>query len=76
MTFLWRRNWDYQSGDDHNVIRDPVTGAFLDRPFPDFDTVRNTYNPNYTWQQNRSISFLYTKNFAGALGDQFELLVS
>src|SRR5262249_30326105 len=22
-TFLWRRNWDYQSGDDYNVIRDP-----------------------------------------------------
>ena len=26
-TFLWRRNWDYQSGDDYNVIRDPKTGA-------------------------------------------------
>ena len=68
VTFLWRRNWDYQSGDDQNLIRDPVTGAFLGRPFPDFDTVRNTYNPNYTWQQNRSINFLYTKNFAGAWG--------
>ncbi len=68
VTFLWRRNWDYQSGDDKNLIRDPVTGAFLGRPFPDFDTVRNTYNPNYTWQQNRSIQFLYTKNFAGAWG--------
>jgi Carboxypeptidase regulatory-like domain len=68
VTFLWRRNWDYQSGDDQNVFRDPVTGAFLGRPFPDFDTVRNTYNPNYTWQQNRSIQFLYTKNFAGRWG--------
>lgn len=68
VTFLWRRNWDYQSGDDHNIIRNPVTGAFLGRLFPDFDNVRNTYNPNYTWQQNRSIQFLYTKNFAGAWG--------
>jgi hypothetical protein len=68
VTFLWRRNWDYQSGDDKNVIRNPVTGAFLGRPFPDFDTVRNTYNPNYTWQQNKSIQFLYTKNFTGNWG--------
>jgi hypothetical protein len=68
VTFLWRRNWDYQSGDDKNIIRDPTTGALLGRPFPDFDTVRNTYNPNYTWQQNRSIQFLYTKNFAGRWG--------
>jgi hypothetical protein len=68
VTFLWRRNWDYQSGDDKNVIRDSATGALLGRPFPDFDSVRNTYNPNYTWQQNRSIQFLYTKNFAGRWG--------
>jgi Carboxypeptidase regulatory-like domain len=68
VTFLWRRNWDYQSGDDQNITRDPVTGALLGRPFPDFDAVRNTYNPNYTWQQNRSIQFLYTKNFTGGWG--------
>ena len=67
-TFLWRRNFDYQSGDDRNVIRDPVSGRFLGRIFPAFDAVRNTYNPNYTWQQNRSISFLYSKNFTGAWG--------
>ena len=67
-TFLWRRNWDYQSGDDYNVVRDPRTGALLDRPFPDYDAVINTYNPNYTWQQNRSVQFLYTKNFAGNWG--------
>lgn len=67
-TFLWRRNWDYQSGDDYNVIRDPKTGALLDRPFPDYDAVVNTYNPNYTWQQNRSAQLLYTKNFAGKWG--------
>jgi hypothetical protein len=68
VTFLWRRNWDYQSGDDQNIIRDSLTGALLGRPFPDFDAVRNTYNPNYTWQQNRSIQFMYNKNFAGAWG--------
>jgi hypothetical protein len=67
-TFLWRRNWDYQSGDDYNVTRDPTTGALLDRPFPDYDAVINTYNPNYTWQQNRSLQLLYTKNFAGNWG--------
>jgi hypothetical protein len=67
-TFLWRRYWDYQSGDDLNVIRDPKTGALVGRPFPDFDTVINTYNPNYTWQQNRSLQLLFTKAFAGKWG--------
>jgi len=67
-TFLWKRNWDYQSGDDLNVIRDPKTGALLDRPFPDYDSVINTYNPNYTWQQNRSLQLLYTKAFTGSWG--------
>ena len=67
-TFLWRRNWDYQSGDDLNVIRDPKTGALVGRPFPDYDSVLNTYNPNYTWQQNRSLQLLYTKAFAGRWG--------
>ena len=67
-TFLWRRAWDYQSGDDLNVTRDPTTGALLGRPFPDYDSVINTYNPNYTWQQNRSAQLLYTKAFAGRWG--------
>jgi hypothetical protein len=67
-TFVWRRNWDYQSGDDLNVIRDPKTGALLGRPFPQYDTIRDTYNPNYTWQQQRSLQFLYTKNFSGRWG--------
>src|SRR5262245_5480395 len=67
-TFLWKRNWDYQSGDDLNVVRDPRTGALLGRPFPDYDAVINTYNPNYTWQENRSLQLLYTKAFAGQWG--------
>jgi hypothetical protein len=67
-TFLWRRNWDYQSGDDLNVIRDAKTGALVGRPFPQYDTIRNTYNPNYTWQQNRSLQFLFTRNFVGRWG--------
>src|SRR4051812_305929 len=67
-TFLWRRNWDYQSGDDLNVTRDAKTGALLGRPFPDYDSIINTYNPNYTWQQNRSLQLLYTKAFAGRWG--------
>jgi len=66
--FVWRRFWDYQSGDDYNVIRNPTTGALVDRPFPDYDSVINTYNPNYTWQQQKSWQLLYTKAFAGKWG--------
>lgn len=68
VTLLLRRKWDYQSGDDKNIIRDGATGKFLGRILPDYDNVRNTYNPNYTWQQQRSVSFLYSKNFSGAWG--------
>lgn len=67
-TFLWRRAWDYQSGDDLNVTRNPTTGALVGRPFPDYDAVINTYNPNYTWTENRSLQLLYTKNFTGNWG--------
>jgi hypothetical protein len=67
-TFVLRRNWDYQSGDDLNVTRDPVTGALIGRPFPQYDTIRNTYNPNYTWQEQRSLQFLFTRNFIGGWG--------
>ncbi len=67
-TFVLRRFWDYQSGDDLNVIRDPATGALVGRPFPQYDTIRNTYNPNYTWQEQRSLQFLYTRNFIGGWG--------
>jgi hypothetical protein len=67
-TFVWRRMWDYQSGDDQNVTRDPVTGALTGRPFPQYDAIRNTYNPNYTWQQQKSLQFLFTRNFVGNWG--------
>jgi hypothetical protein len=67
-TFVWRRMWDYQSGDDQNVTRDPVTGALTGRPFPQYDAIRNTYNPNYTWQQQKSLQFLFTRNFVGKWG--------
>src|SRR5262249_12639270 len=67
-TFLLRRMWDYQSGDDQNVIPNPTTGALGGRPYPQYDTIRNTYNPNYTWQQNRSVQLLYTRNFVGKWG--------
>jgi hypothetical protein len=67
-TFVLRRFWDYQSGDDLNVTRDPVTGSLIGRPFPQYDTIRNTYNPNYTWQEQRSLQFLFTRNFIGAWG--------
>jgi hypothetical protein len=67
-TLVLRRNWDYQSGDDLNVIRDPLTGSLIGRPFPQYDTIRDTYNPNYTWQEQRSLQFLYTRNFIGGWG--------
>jgi carboxypeptidase family protein len=67
-TFLWRRNWDYQSGDDVNVIRDAKTGVLLGRPYPQYDAIRNTYNPNYTWQQNKSVQLMFTRNFVGSWG--------
>ena len=67
-TLVLRRMWDYQSGDDLNVIRNPTTGALVGRPFPQYDTIRDTYNPNYTWQEQRSLQFLYTRNFVGGWG--------
>ncbi len=67
-TFVLRRSWDYQSGDDLNVVRNQTTGALVGRPFPQYDTIRNTYNPNYTWQEQRSLQFLYTRNFVGKWG--------
>ena len=68
MTFLLKRTWDFQGTDDENLFRDPVTGAFLGRPFPDYDAVLRTYAPNYSYQMFRSIQVLYTKNFASQWG--------
>jgi hypothetical protein len=68
VTFLLKRTLDFQGSDDENIIRDPATGAFLGRPFPDFDAVLRTYAPNYTIQQFRSMQLLYTKNFAQGWG--------
>jgi hypothetical protein len=50
------------------VIRNPVTGALVDRPFPDFDAVLLSYTPNYSWQQFRSLQFLYMKDFTRGWG--------
>jgi hypothetical protein len=68
VTFILKRTLDFQGSDDENVIRDPLTGAFLGRPFPDFDAVLRTYAPNYSIQQFRSVQLLYTKNFARQWG--------
>jgi Carboxypeptidase regulatory-like domain len=68
VTFILKRTLDFQGADDENIIRNPVTGAFLGRPFPDFDAVLRTYAPNYSIQQFRSVQFLYTKNFARQWG--------
>jgi hypothetical protein len=67
-TFVLRRSWDFQSGDDLNVVRNQTTGALIGRPFPQYDTIRDTYNPNYTWTEQRSLQFLYTRNFVGGWG--------
>lgn len=68
VTFILKRTLDFQGSDDENVTRDPLTGAFVGRPFPDFDAVLRTYAPNYSIQQFRSVQFLYTKNFAQRWG--------
>ncbi|MEO5894332.1 MAG: TonB-dependent receptor [Vicinamibacterales bacterium] len=68
VTFLLKRTLDFQGADDQNVTRNPLTGAFLGRPFPDFDAVLRTYAPNYSIQQFRSVQLLYTKNFAQRWG--------
>ena len=68
VTFLLKRTNDFQGSDDENVIRDATNGAFLGRPFPDYDAVLRTYAPNYSTQQFRSVQFLYTKNFAQRWG--------
>jgi hypothetical protein len=68
VTFLLKRTFDFQGADDENIVRDPATGAFLGRPFPDYDAVLRTYAPNYSYQQFRSVQFLYTKNFAQGWG--------
>lgn len=68
VTFLLKRTQDFQASDDMNVARDPNTGALLGRPFPDYDAVLRTYAPGYSFQQYRSIQFLYTKNFADRWG--------
>jgi hypothetical protein len=67
-TFLVKRTWDFQGSDDENIIRDPNTGALIDRPFPAYDAVLRTYAPNYTFQQFRSLQLLYTKNFGQQWG--------
>lgn len=68
VTLLLKRTWDFQGTDDENVIRDPATGAFLGRRFPDYDAVLRTYAPNYSIQQFRSVQFIYAKNFAQRWG--------
>ena len=68
VTFLVKRTWDFQGSDDSNIVRDASTGAFLGRPFPAFDAVLRTYAPNYSFQQFRSLQFLYTKNFGQRWG--------
>ena len=68
VTFVLKRTWDFQGSDDMNITRNAATGAFLGRPFPAFDAVLRTYAPNYTFQQFRSLQFLYTKNFGQRWG--------
>jgi hypothetical protein len=67
-TLLVKRTWDFQGSDDENIIRDPNTGALIDRPFPAYDAVLRTYAPNYSFQQFRSLQLLYTKNFGQQWG--------
>jgi hypothetical protein len=67
-TFIIKRTWDFNAADDVNVIRNATTGQFLGRIYPDYDAINHTYGPNYTFQDFRSIQFLYTKNFGKTWG--------
>ena len=58
----------FQASEDVNVIRDPNTGVFLGRPFPQFNNINRTGTPEFTYTLFRSIQFLYTKNFAQRWG--------
>ena len=65
---MLKRTWDFQGADDENIIPRSGDRRVLGRPFPDFDAVLRTYAPNYSYQQFRSVQFLYTKNFARQWG--------
>jgi hypothetical protein len=38
------------------------------RIFPEFNAINQTFNQQFQWFQNRSLQFLYTKNFTGDWG--------
>ncbi len=68
VTFVALPTHHFQGSEDVNVIRDPATGAFLGRPFPQFNNINRTGTPEFTYTLFRSIQFLYTKNFAQRWG--------
>jgi hypothetical protein len=69
ITFLLKNTWDFQTSEDKNVIRNPTTGALVDRPFPAYDNVNATRSADeFSHQEFRSVQLLYTKNFAGLWG--------
>ncbi len=67
-TFVLRRMWDYQSGDDLNVTRDPTTGALTGRPFRSTTRFATPTIPTTRGRSSVSLQFLYTRNFVGGWG--------
>jgi hypothetical protein len=67
-TFLVRNDRDAQSSDDVNMFRDPVTGKFLGRVWPDYDAISRTYAPNRIWTNFTALQLLYVRQFSGRWG--------
>jgi hypothetical protein len=67
-TFVMKNSRDHQTGDDINMIRDPITGKFLGRVWPNYDTISRTYAPNRIFTDFTSLQIMYTRNFTSKWG--------
>ena len=68
VTVLSKNSRDHQTTDDMNIIRDPNTGALLDRPYPNYNAINRTYTPNRIFTNFTSLQILYVKNFGAHWG--------
>ena len=75
VTFLWRRNWDYQSGDDQNIIRDPVTGALARPAVPRLRRGAQHLQPELHVAAEPVDPVPVHQELRRRLGDQLQLLV-
>ena len=69
-----RRAWDYQSGDDLNVIGDPATGGAAGPSVPGDRHDRKHLQSEHTWTEQRSLAVPLHTELRRRLGDQRQLL--